>query len=44
MREFFKGVKTDWNKIVWSNKKTLGPRNNSSSSFQYCTGNLDCWD
>ena len=23
MREFFKGVKTDWNKIIWSDKKTL---------------------
>lgn len=23
MRNFFKGVKADWNKIVWSDKKTI---------------------
>ena len=23
MRNFFKGVKPDWNKIVWSDKKTI---------------------
>lgn len=23
VREYFKGVKSDWNKIIWSDKKTL---------------------
>lgn len=23
MKTFLKGVKTDWNKIIWSDKKTL---------------------
>lgn len=23
MKAFLKGVKTDWNKIIWSDKKTL---------------------
>lgn len=23
MKAFWKGVKTDWNKIIWSDKKTL---------------------
>lgn len=23
MRKFFKGVKTDWNKIIWSDKNTI---------------------
>ena len=23
MKEFFKGIKSDWKKIVWSNRKTL---------------------
>lgn len=23
MRKFFKGLKADWNKIVWSDKKTI---------------------
>lgn len=23
MRNFFKGVKADWNKIIWSDKKTI---------------------
>lgn len=38
MREFFKGVKTDWNKIVWSDKKTLVRETTAVVAFSIVLG------